>query len=84
MLGHVSAHISQNAISNLELRRSYKALCNYVVLPSASPLSNSCRRESSLTVDASEKQLPSQNTAGLVFDGWKSTNKQAIPSVIAY
>ena len=57
MLGFVSAHIPWNAISNLELRRSYKALCDDLVLPSATTLSNICQREYALTVDAIKKQL---------------------------
>ena len=52
MLGFVPAHIPWNAISNLELRRSYKALRDHLVLPSATILSNIGRREYALTVDA--------------------------------
>jgi len=84
MLGFVSAHIPWNAISNLELRWSYKALRNDLVLPSATALSNICRREYALTVDAIKKQLPLQNKVSLALDGWSSTNKLAITSVIAY
>jgi len=84
MLGFVSAHIPSNAISNLELRRSYKALCDDLVLPSATTLSNICRREYALTVDAINKQLPVRNKVSLALDGWTSTNKLAIMSVIAY
>jgi len=84
MLGFVSAHIPWNAISNLELRRSYKALHNDRVLPSATTLSNICQREYALTVDAIKKQLPSHNKVSLGLDGWTSPNKLAIISVIAY
>ena len=84
MLGFVSAHIPWNAISNLELRRSYNALRSELVLPSASTLSNICQREYTLTVDAIKKQLPSTNKVSLALDGWTSTNKLAITSVIAY
>jgi len=84
MLRFVSAHIPWNAISNLELRRSYNALRSALVLPSASTLSNICRREYTLTVDAIKKQLPSRNKVSLALDGWTSTNKLAITSVIAY
>jgi len=35
-------------------------------------------------VDAIEKQLPVRNKVGLALDGWTSTNKLAITSVIAY
>jgi len=52
MLGFISAHIQWNAISNLELRGSYKALRDDLVLPSAMTLSNICRMEYTLTVDA--------------------------------
>jgi len=45
MLGFLSAYIPWNAISNLELRRSYKALHDEVVPLSATTLSNICRRE---------------------------------------
>ena len=48
MLGFVSAHIPLNAISNLELWWSYKALGHDPVLPSATTLSNICRREYAL------------------------------------
>jgi len=84
MLGFVSAHIPWNAISNLELWRSYKSLHDDLVLPSATTLSNICRREYALTVDAIEKQLPIRNKVSLALDGWTSTNKLAIMSVIAY
>jgi len=84
MLGFVSAHIAWNAISNLELQRSYKALRDDLVLPSATTLSNICLREYALTVDAIKKQLPLQNKVSLALDGWTSTNKLFIMSVIAY
>jgi len=84
MLGFVSAHIPWNAISNLELQASYNALRCELVLPSASTLSNICRREYTLTVDAIKKQLPSTNKVSLALDGWTSPNKSALTSVIAY
>ena len=71
-------------MSNLEVRRSYKALRDDLVLPSATTLSNICRREYALTVDAIKKQLPSQNKVSLALDGWTSTNKLVIMSVVAY
>jgi len=84
MLGFVSAHIPCNAISKLELRRSYNALRSELVLPSAGTLSNICRREYSLTVYAIKKQLPRRNKVSLALDGWTATNKLAITSVVAY
>jgi len=84
MLGFVSAHIPWNAISNLELQQSYKALRDDLVLLSATTLSNMCRREYALTVHAIKQQLPLRNEVNLAFDGWTSTNKLAITSVIAY
>jgi len=84
MLGFVQAHIPWNAISNIELGQSYNALRSELVLPSASTLHNICRREYTLTVDAIEKQLPSTKKVSLGLDGWTSTNKLAITSVIAY
>jgi len=84
MLGFVSALIPWNAISNPELRQSYKALRDDVVLPSATTLSNICRREYALTVDVIKKQLPLRNEVSLALDGWTSMNKLAITSVIAY
>jgi len=84
MLGFVSAHIPWNAISNLELRQSYKSLRDDLLLPSATTLNTICRRELALTVDAIQKQLPIQNKVSLALDGWTSTNRLAITSVIAY
>ena len=84
MLGSISAHILWNTISNVELRCAYNALRSDLVLPSASTLSNICRREYTLTVDAIKKQLPSRNKVSLALDGWTSTNKFGITSVIAY
>jgi len=84
MLGFFSAHIPWNAILNLELRQSYKALRDDLVLPSATTLSTICRREYALTVDAIKKQLPIRNKVSLALDGWISTHKLAITSVIAY
>jgi len=83
MLGFVSAHIPWNAISNLELRRSYKALHDDLVVPSATTPSNSHRREYALTVDAIKKQWPLRNKVSFAFDRWTTTNKLAITSVIA-
>ena len=84
MLGFVPAHVPRNAISNLELRRSCKALRNDLVLTSATTLRNICRRENALTVDALKKQLPLQNKLSLALDVWTATNKLAMRSVIAY
>ena len=47
-------------------------------------LSNICRREYALTVDAIDKQLPLRNKVSLALDRWTSTNKLAITLVIAY
>jgi len=84
ILGFVLKHIPRNVISNLELPRSYKALRHDLVLPSATTLSNICQKEYALTVDAIKKQLPLRNKVSLALDGWTSTNKLAITSVIAY
>ena len=84
MLGFVSAHIPWNAISNLELQQSYKALRDDLVLPSATTLRNICRREYAPTVDAITKQLLIQNKLSSALDGWTSRYKLAITSVIAY
>jgi len=84
MLEFVSADIRLNAISNLELRQPYKALRDDLVLPSATTLSNICWREYAMTVDTIKKQLPIRNKVSLALDGWISTNKLAITSVIVY
>jgi len=84
MLGFVSAHIPWNAISNPELRWSYKALRDDLVLPSATTICNICRRESALTVDAMKKQLQLRHKVSLALDGWTSTNKLVITWVIGY
>jgi len=78
------AQIPWPAISNLELRWSCKALRSDPTLPSARTLINTCRREYALTMDAIQKQLLSWNKVSLAFDGWTSTIKLAITSVIAY
>jgi hypothetical protein len=80
----VSAHIPWNPISNLKLQWPYNAFRSDLVLLSASTLSNICQREYTLTVDAMKKQLPSTNKVSLALDGWTSTNKLAITSVIAH
>jgi hypothetical protein len=84
MLRFVSAHIPWNTISNLQLRLWYKALHDDLVLPSATTLSNICRRKYALTVDAIKKQLPIRNKVSLALDGWTSTNKLAITLVVSY
>jgi len=84
MLGFIWAHIPWKAITNLKLRQSYQALRSDLVLPSTTTLSNICRRAYALTVDAIKKQLPLRNTVCLAWDGWTSTTKLAITSVIAY
>ena len=84
MLELVSAVIPWRAVSNPELRRSYKALRSDLVLLSATTRSHICWREYTLTVDAITKQLPSSNEVCLALDEWTSTNKLTITSVIAY
>jgi len=63
---------------------AYQVLRGDLVLPSTTTLSNICRREYALTVDATMKQLPLRNKVSLALDGWTSKNKLAITSVIAY
>ena len=84
MLGFVSAHIPWNAISNRELRGSYNTLWSELVLPSAPKLSKICRREYTQPVYAIMKQLPWRTKVSLAIDGWTSTNKLDLMSVIAY
>jgi hypothetical protein len=84
MLGFLSAQIPWNAISNLKLRRSCKALHDDLVLPSAMTLSNICRKEYALSVDAIKKQFPIRNNVSLALDGSTSMNKLAESLVIAY
>jgi len=84
MLGFVSAYIPWNTISDLELRLSYKAVRDELVLPSATTFSNFRLGEYSLTVDANKKQLPSRIEVSLALDGWTSSNKLVITLVIAY
>jgi len=84
MLVIVSAQITWKPMTNPELRRSYEALRDDLVLPSTTTLSNICQREYAMIVDAIEKQLPSWNKVSLALDGWTSTKKLAIRSVIAY
>jgi len=83
-LGFLSAHIPWNPISNLDLRPSYKALHDGLVQPSTTTLSNICQREYALTVDAIKKLWLSLKKVSLALDGWTSTNKLAITSVITY
>jgi len=82
MSGFVSAYIPWNAISTLEQQWSYNALSRDFVLPSAMTLSNICRREYALTVDAIKKQLPSRNEVSLALDRLTSTEKLAKTLVI--
>jgi len=84
MLELVSANIQLNAISNLELRRSYKSLSDDLTLPSPTTLSNIWRREYALTKVVIRKQSPWLKIFSLSLDRWTSTNKLAIRSVIAY
>jgi len=71
-------------ISNLELRRSYKALRDDLVLLSTMTLSDICRSVYALTVDAIKMQLLLRYKVSLALDGWTSTNKLTITSVIVY
>jgi hypothetical protein len=84
MLRFVLAHMTWNPISTLELQRSYNALLTGLVLLSASTMSNICRREYTLTVDAIKKELSSRSKVSLALDGGTLTNKLAITSEIAY
>jgi len=84
MLGFLPTHIPSNAISDLELQRSNKALHDDLVLSSATTLSNICRREYALTVDAIGKQLPLQKKVSLPLDGWTSMTILSLTSVITY
>ena len=84
MLAFISAYNPWNTITNLELRRKFNALRFALIPSSATALSNICQREYSLTIDAIKKQLPTKNKVSIVLDGWTSTNKLAIVSVIGY
>jgi len=84
MLRFVSATIPWKAIANLELQQSNNALCSKLALPSACTICIIRRREYSLTVDATKKQLPSRNNVSLALNGWISTNKLVISLFIAY
>jgi len=83
MFGYISDYIPWNAISNLELQRSIKALRDDIVLPSATPLSNICQGIYVPTMDTIKHQLPSWIKVSIALDGWTSTNKLIITSVIA-
>jgi len=84
ILGFDSAHVPWNAILNLDLQRSYKALRDDLVLLSATTLSKICRRDYALTVDAIKKNSPSCNKVSSDLDGGTSQNKLAMTLVIAY
>jgi len=84
MLWFVSAHLPWNAISKLELGRSYKTVRDHLVLLSAANFGNICWRDYALTVDAIKKQMPSRNKVSKALDRWTSTNKHAITSVSSY
>jgi hypothetical protein len=84
MLGFVFAHIPWNKISNREFRRTFNSLRSILHLPCPSTLSNTCRREYALTIDAIREQLPKSNKISLAIDGWTSTHRLAIKSIIGY
>jgi hypothetical protein len=84
ILGCISVHFPWNAILNLELQLSCKALYNHLVVSSATTLSNICRREYALTLDAFAKQLPMRNELSISLNGETSAHKTAITLVIAY
>jgi hypothetical protein len=84
MLGFVLARIPWNALSNLELQLSYRALQNDLVLPSTTTHSNICWREYPLTVNANMKQLPSRDRVTSVIDRWTSANKLAMTLIVDY
>jgi len=77
MIGFVLVHIPWKELSNLQTLQSYVSLRSELVLPSASTVSNICRREYSVTVDTIEKQLLRRSNVSLDLDGWTSTNKLA-------
>jgi hypothetical protein len=78
MLGFLTAHIPWNAIGNLDLRQSYKALRNDLVLLSITTLSNICQSDYALTADAIKKQLPARNKVSSVLNVWTLMTKLAI------
>jgi hypothetical protein len=84
IFGFVSAQMPWDAMSNLELRRSYQALRHDLVLLSATTLSLIWWREYAVTLVAIKKQLPLRNIVSLALDRWTSMNKLAITSVITY
>jgi len=84
MLWFLLPHSPWNVFSNDELWRSYNTLRSELVLPPASTLSNICRREYLLTVDANKQWWPSRNNVSLALDGSTSIIKLAITLVIAY
>jgi len=61
MLEFVSAYIPRKSIPNLNLQRTYEALRSDLVLPSATSLSNICRKDYALTVESNKELLPSRD-----------------------
>jgi len=84
MLGCVSPHSPCITVSNFELRWTYTASRDDLLLPSATSLGTVFRRENALTVDAIKKQLPSRNEVCLALTVLTSPNKLAITLVIAH
>jgi len=84
MVAFVLTHSPWEAISNLELQQSFKALRDDLVLPSTTTLSNIWLGGYALAADAIEKQLPPRNKVSLALDGLTSTNKLVITSVTVH
>ena len=84
LLGFLSALIPFNTITNPELRRILFPLKADLNLPSVSILRRLLATDYEKTTKAIRDNIPEGQKVGLALDGWTSSNKLAISSVIMY
>lgn len=80
----LSALVPFNVLSNPEFRRTFLAINPNISIPSVSKIRRLLAVEYENTLQAIKNSIPKNQKVSLALDGWTSSNKLAITSVIMY
>lgn len=80
----LSALVPLNVLSNPEFRRTFLALRPGITIPSITKIRRLLAVEYENTLQAIKESIPKNQKVSLALDGWTSSNKLAISSVIMY
>ena len=84
LIGLLSALVPIHSLFNSEFRRIFTALRPDISIPSVSKIRRLLAVEYDSTIQTIRQSIPEQQKVSLALDGWTSSNKLAITSVIMY